>query len=130
MQSCPELKYPAAAMPCAAAATSASSKTTTRALPPSSRCTRLIPGAAAAATSEPARTEPVIETIAGTSCSTRARPVCRSPVTTLSTPGGRCSAASSARARVELGVVSLGLSTTVLPAASAGAIFHTAIISG
>ncbi len=32
--------------------------------------------------------------------------------------------------RVVSGVVSLGLSTMVLPAARAGAIFHTAIISG
>ncbi len=39
-------------------------------------------------------------------------------------------AASSASRSVVTGVVSLGLSTTVLPAASAGAIFHTAIIIG
>ena len=86
--------------------------------------------AAEVATSMPARTEPVIETICGISCSTRARPVSRSPHTTLSTPGGRNSCASSA-SRVELaGVVSLGFSTTVLPAASAGAIFQIIIISG
>ena len=62
---------------------SASSNTTTGALPPSSRWTRLRSAAALAATSLPARTEPVTETIAGTSWSTIARPVSRSPQMTL-----------------------------------------------
>ena len=78
----------------------------------------------------PARTEPVIDTICGVGCATSARPVSRSPQTTLSTPGGRNSAAISASRSVVTGVVSDGLSTTVLPAAIAGAIFQTAIISG
>ena len=109
---------------------SASSKTTTGALPPSSRWVRLRSAAAAAATSMPARTEPVIET----SCGVGWRPArgrCRGRrTTTLSTPGGRNSAAISASIIVVTGVVSDGLSTTVLPAASAGASFQTAIISG
>ena len=54
----------------------------------------------------------------------------RSPVITLSTPAGKNSAAISASISVVTGVVSEGLSTTVLPAASAGASFQTAIISG
>ena len=54
----------------------------------------------------------------------------RSPQTTLNTPGGRNSAISSAIQTVLAGVVSDGLSTIVLPAASAGAHFHTAIIAG
>ena len=54
----------------------------------------------------------------------------RSPQTTLSTPGGRNSAAISASSRVDTGVVSDGLSTTALPAAMAGANFHTAITIG
>ena len=109
---------------------SASSNTMTGALPPSSRWTRLRSLAAEPATSMPARTEPVIDTIWGVLCSIRPRPVSRSPHTTLRTPGGRNSWHSSA-SRVELaGVVSLGLSTTVLPAASAGAIFQIIIISG
>ena len=66
----------------------------------------------------------------GVRCSTSIRPVSRSPQMTLSTPAGRNSAAISASSSVVSGVVSLGLSTTVLPAASAGAIFQTAIISG
>ena len=78
----------------------------------------------------PARTEPVIETICGIGCSTSARPVSRSPHTTLNTPGGRNSCASSANSVVEAGVVSDGLRTTQLPAARAGAIFQTIIISG
>ena len=78
----------------------------------------------------PARTEPVIDTMSGTACSTIARPVSRSPQITLNTPGGRNSAAISASSVVLAGVVSLGLSTTVLPAAMAGANFQTAIIIG
>jgi hypothetical protein len=52
------------------------------------------------------------------------------PLTTLSTPGGRHLAASSANSRIVAGVCSAGLSTTQLPAASAGASFHAAINSG
>ena len=89
-----------------------------------------VASAAACATSMPARTLPVIATICGTACETRARPLSRSPQTTLKTPGGRNSAAISARSRVDAGVVSDGLSTVVLPAAIAGANFHTAIIIG
>ena len=54
----------------------------------------------------------------------------RSPHTTFMTPGGRCSAISSAMRTVDTGVVSDGFSTTVLPAAMAGAYFQTAIIIG
>ena len=56
--------------------------------------------------------------------------VSRSPQITLRTPGGKNSAAISASTRVETGVVSDGFSTTVLPAARAGANFQTAIIIG
>ena len=85
---------------------------------------------AAAATSMPARTDPVTLTIAGVSCTTIARPVSRSPHTTLNSPVGRNSAAISASSVVLAGVVSLGFSTTALPAAIAGANFQTAIIIG
>ncbi len=117
-------------MPSAAAAMSASSKTMTGALPPSSRWTRFRSADAASATCMPARTDPVMATIWGVLCATSARPVSRSPQTTLSTPGGRNSWQISA-SRVELaGVVSLGLRTMVLPPARAGAIFQIIIISG
>ena len=76
-------------MASAVLAGSASSKTITGALPPSSRWTFLRSAAAAMATSRPARTLPVIETICGTGLVTSARPVSRSPQTTLNTPGGR-----------------------------------------
>ena len=78
----------------------------------------------------PARTEPVTDTMAGIECSTSARPVSRSPHTTLKTPGGRTSAISCAINTVEAGVESPGFKTIVLPAAIAGAHFHTAIIIG
>ena len=111
-------------------ATSASSNTMTGALPPSSRCTRFRSPAAEVATSIPARTLPVMDTMAGMLFATSARPVSRSPQTTLRTPGGTCSARISASSKVLTGVVSEGLRTIVLPAAIAGAHFHTAIIIG
>ena len=52
------------------------------------------PAAAAWATSMPARTEPVIDTMLGISWETSARPVSRFPQITLRTPGGRNSAAT------------------------------------
>ncbi len=52
------------------------------------------------------------------------------PVMTLRTPGGRISAAISARARAVSGVRMDGLRMTVLPAASAGPIFQPAMYSG
>ena len=99
-------------------------------MPPSSRCTRFRSLAAARATSRPARTLPVIATSWGMGWLTSARPVSRSPQMTFSTPAGKISPATSASISVVTGVVSDGLSTTVFPAARAGAIFQTAIISG
>ena len=78
----------------------------------------------------PARTDPVIEAIAGVSCSINNRPVSRSPVITLITPAGRNSFITFAINTVDIGVVSDGFKTTVLPAAIAGAHFQTAIIIG
>ena len=52
------------------------------------------------------------------------------PKTTLITPAGKISAASSASFNAVSGVCSDGLSTTQLPAARAGASFQAAIISG
>ena len=52
------------------------------------------------------------------------------PLTTLSTPGGSRSPMTSISTRMEIGVCSAGFSTTQLPAAIAGASFHTAISSG
>ena len=79
----------------------------------------------------PVSTEPVSETMSTSGWLISACPVgSPRPVTTLKTPLGSSSAVSSANLTVVIGVVSAGLSTTVLPAASAGAIFQMAIISG
>ena len=54
-----------------------------------------------------------------------------SPVTTFSTPGGSpARMASSARASAESGVSGAGLTTTVQPAARAGAILRVIMASG
>ena len=86
--------------------------------------------AACSAIHLPVSTEPVSDTMFTSSCSTSAAPTSLPPVTTLSTPLGRNSAAISASLTVVIGVVGAGFSTIVLPAASAGPIFQTAIISG
>ena len=52
------------------------------------------------------------------------------PQTMLTTPAGKISASSVASLSAVSGVCSEGLSTAVLPAASAGASFHAAIMSG
>ncbi len=74
---------------------------------------------------------PVNATRRTSGCATSASPVSGPPVTTLSTPGGRpASPASSATRRVVSGVVSAGLATTVLPAASAGPTLLASRVSG
>ncbi len=79
----------------------------------------------------PVVTSPVSDTIRTRGWVTREAPACSpSPVTTLKTPGGRMSVASSASFSAVRGVSSEGLSTTVLPAARAGPIFQPAIIIG
>ena len=83
------------------------------------------------AISLPVSTSPVSEIIRTSGCFTIASPVgTPSPVTTLSTPGGRISAASCANRSVDSGVCSDGFRTCTFPAANAGASFHTAIING
>jgi hypothetical protein len=64
-------------------------------------------------------------------CETSAAPaVAPKPATILSTPGGRpASSAARPSQSADSGVSSAGFSTTVQQA-SAGAIFHTAFISG
>ncbi|MCY1378812.1 hypothetical protein D9M68_921550 [compost metagenome] len=52
------------------------------------------------------------------------------PLITLTTPGGSRSPITSISTRIDAGVCSAGLSTTQLPAASAGASFQVAISSG
>ena len=109
----------------------ASSNTTLAALPPSSRVSFLRVGAHARAISLPTSVEPVNATLSMPGWVTRARPVSPAPVTMLTTPGGRSACWQiSAKVSAVSGVVSAGLSTTVLPHASAGAIFQASISSG
>ena len=65
-------------------------------------------------------------------CSTSRRPhTLPGPATTLTTPSGiPAPVAISANRSAVSGVSSAGFSTTVLPAANAGASFHEAITSG
>ena len=118
-------------MPSATAFGSASSKITIGALPPSSRWTRLTVSAAVRAIVLPVSTSPVMETIPIPGCSTIRCPTgTPSPVTTWSTPGGMTSWASWTKRSSDSGVCSDGFRIWRLPAASAGPIFQTAIISG
>ena len=78
----------------------------------------------------PTGVEPV-NAILSTCAATSASPVRPSPVTMLSTPGGRpASRDSSANSSAVSEVYSAGFSTTVLPIASAGATFQASIKSG
>ncbi len=86
---------------------------------------------AARAISFPTSVEPVNATLSMPGWVTRARPVAPAPVTMLTTPGGRSACWQiSANSSAVSGVVSAGFSTTVLPQASAGAIFHASISRG
>ena len=79
----------------------------------------------------PAAVDPVNESASTPGCSASADPVEASPVTTFRTPGGTpASSASSASRRAVSGASGAGLWTTAFPHASAGAIFHEAIVSG
>ena len=101
-------------------------------LPPSSRPTRLIVAAAARMISRPVAVSPVKLILATSGCAASAAPIeAPGPGTTLSTPGGRpASSPSSPRRSAVSGVRLAGLSTTVLPQASAGASFHVAMTIG
>ena len=115
----------------AAASRSASANTMLADLPPSSSVTRLMVSAAWRAMPRPTSVEPVNATLATSGCSTRREPhTLPGPATTFSTPSGSTVAAIFSSSTAVSGVSSAGLSTTVLPAASAGPSFHAAITSG
>ena len=111
---------------------SASANTTLADLPPSSSVTRLIVCAAPAAIVRPTSVDPVNAIFAMSGCSTiRVPHTLPGPTTTFTTPSGRpASRTSFSNATAVSGVSSAGLRTTVFPAASAGASFHAAIVSG
>ena len=82
--------------------------------------------AAATPIARPVSIPPVTEIFATSGWRTSASPTGPRPVTTFRTPGGRpTSVASRATSSIDVEVTSDGFTTTVLPAASAGA---TAII--
>ena len=122
MQVCPELRYLQISAPSIAASRSASSKTMNAALPPSSSETFLTCPAHWAMSSLPISVEPVNPSLRTIGFDVISLPMTgassASPVTTLSTPGGR--PASSPRrmiASAVSGVCSAGLSTIVQPGA-------------
>ncbi len=130
-QTCPWLNQVASTTPSTAASRSASSKTRKGDLPPSSSVSPLPVPAVARRISRPTSVEPVKATLSTPGWATSAAPVAPSPVTMFTTPAGRpTSAQISAKASAVSGVYSAGFSTTVLPAASAGATFQASISSG
>jgi hypothetical protein len=123
LHDCPTLRNAASTPSGTAWAKSASGSRIFGDLPPNSCATRLTVGAAACATSAPARFEPVIEIMSISGCAAMAAPTSAPPpFTRLNTPGGNpASCTSCANSSALSGDSSLGLSTTVHPAAMAGA---------
>ncbi|GAA3487908.1 hypothetical protein GCM10018987_19900 [Streptomyces cremeus] len=118
-------------MPSTAWSIGASSKTMFAPLPPSSRVTFFAVPATERAMALPTAVEPVKATLFTSGWSTRAAPVSPYPGRMLTTPRGRPAwRQMSAKKSAESGVVSAGFRTTVLPVASAGAIFQASIRSG
>ena len=102
-------------------------------LPPSSSVTRLMPSAAIFMICAPVAVEPVNATLSMPGCLTRCAPIVGpAPGTMLIDAGGEADLAPRARraAARDSGVAASGFSTTVQPAASAGASFHVVIVSG
>ena len=118
-------------MPSIAWSIAASSNTMFAALPPSSGVACLRVPAICFAICRPTAVDPVNATLSTPAWVTRAEPVGPAPVMMFTTPGGSSAWRSrSANRSAVSGVVSAGLSTTVFPVASAGAIFHASISSG
>ena len=118
-------------MPSMAWSIGASSKTMFAALPPSSSVSALSVPATPRPIFLPISVEPVNATLSTLSCVASAIPISPGPVMMFTVPGGRSAwTQTSAKSIADSGVVDAGLSTTVLPAASAGAIFQASISSG
>lgn len=103
--------------------TSTSPNTMLADLPPSSRDTRLIDGAAATPTAPPTAVDPVSDTMSTSGWTANALPRADpAPLSMLKTPAGTPAASTaSAKTRADSDARRLGLSTMVQPAASAGA---------
>ena len=118
-------------IPSTAWSIAASSKITLAALPPSSSVSFLPVPASSRWIALPTSVEPVNAILSTPGCFTSAAPARPSPVTMFTTPGGSSAwRSTSQKSSAVSGVVSAGFSTTVLPHASAGAIFHASISSG
>jgi hypothetical protein len=117
-------------IPSTAWSSAQSSKTMFAAFPPSSSVSFFPEPASSRMIALPTSVDPVNATLS-TSPLTISAPARPSPVTMLTTPGGSSAwRTTSQKRRAVSGVVSAGFSTTVFPAASAGAIFHASISSG
>src|SRR5690606_30061610 len=128
----PLLRYLDAMAPVTAASRSASSNTMNGALPPSSSDIFFSVGAHCAMSFAPTSVEPVKLSLRTMGLAVSSPPmVGGSPVTTLNTPGGTpaCSA-STASASAEYGVSLAGFTTTVHPAARAGAHLRVIMAEG
>ena len=122
-QSCPALSKTAPGADAAAFSRSASAKTTLALLPPSSSVTRFTCAAQPAMMRCPTSVDPVKTTLRTNGFVTKRSPTTEPfPGITVKTPSGIPALSASSPSRIaESGVISAGLSTTVLPAASAGA---------
>ena len=110
---------------------SASAQTMFTAVPPSLSVSGLPDSAQALAISLPTSADPVNATLSSPGWPATSWPVVPSPVTTLTTPGGRSACRQiSANASAVSGVASEGFRMTVFPQASAGAICHASISRG
>ena len=128
---CPWLNQIASTTPSTTLSRSASSKTRNGLFPPSSRLSFFPLPAVASRMLRPTSVDPVKAILSTSGWATRSFPVSPSPVTMLRTPAGSpASCAISANASAVSGVNSAGLSTTVFPAASAGATFHASMCRG
>src|SRR3990172_7724549 len=118
--------------PLTASSILASAKTMFGDLPPSSKVTRLKVFAASSLIARPVASEPVNAIFRTSGWPTNAVPTSLpNPVTTLTTPGGNpASSTSLTNSSVDAEVNSEGLTTTVQPAASAGASFQASSNSG
>src|SRR5881396_1575293 len=127
----PWLNQIASTTPSTTLSRSASSNTMNGLCPPSASDSFLPDPAVALRMMRPTSVEPVNAILSMSGWFTINSPVRPSPVTTLSTPAGSpASCAISARHSAVSGVNSAGFSTTVFPAASAGAIFHATMSRG
>ena len=122
-QSCPALSNTPYGAWAAAFSRSASANTTLADFPPSSSVTRFTWSAHPAMICFPTTVDPVKTTLRTAGCVTNRCPTTVPlPGTTSNTPGGKPASSASSPNRIAVnGVSSAGFSTTVLPAASAGA---------